>query len=134
MNTRAAKCALNVKWTVDKIIRPKFEAKYEPVRKLDFKISHAVGIDSGTLLIVRAGARGNNDLISIGRAPGLAAKLSEIREAPYSTFVSARVYNKLAKSSKYGGRDNDENMWQKRSYKYLDQKIAVFRSNWHWEP
>ncbi|MEX1014916.1 MAG: adenylate/guanylate cyclase domain-containing protein [Candidatus Paceibacterota bacterium] len=132
-NTSAAKCALQIKYAVTKIIRPKFESKYDSVKKADFNISHGTGIDTGKVLIVRAGARGANDLISIGRGPNLAAKLSEFREGNYNTFITASVYNMLHDSSKYGGKNND-NMWEKRSWKFLGENLTVYRSNWHWKP
>ena len=133
-NTSAATCALNISWAVGQVIRPKFESKYETVRNLSFKIAHGVGIDTGTVLMVRAGARGNNDLISIARPPSLAAKLSEHRTAPYRTYVTASVYNRLNNSAKYGGQDKDQNMWQKRAWSYLDRLIVIYRSSWYSAP
>ena len=62
------KCALQIKYTVAAIMRPKFENQYDSVRNASFSISHGVGIDTGTVLAVRAGARGDNDLIWIGRS------------------------------------------------------------------
>lgn len=132
-NTNAAKCGLHIKWAVNEVIRPKFESSYDSVKKLNFYISHGVGIDTGTVLIVRAGARGDNDLISIGRAPGLAAKLSDNREAPYNTFITASVYNTMLESSKLGGNPKRD-MWEKRGFDFADQRHTVYRSSWHWEP
>jgi len=132
-NTVSAKCALQIKYVVHSIMRPKFKAKYNSVKHASFEITHGVGIDSGTVLAVKAGARGDNDLVWIGRAPNLAAKLSDLREAPYQTFITASVYNMLHESSKYGGSDK-KNMWQSRSWTFLDEKISVYRSSWHWKP
>jgi len=132
-NSTAAKCALKIKYVVEQVIRQKFEAQYESVKNASFHIGHGVGIDTGTVLTVRAGARGDNDLIWIGRAPNLAAKLSDIRESPYSTAITAGVYNKLNDESKFGGADN-KNMWESRSWTFLDEKISVYRSNFRWKP
>jgi adenylate cyclase len=131
-NTKAAKCALQIKYTVKEVIRPKFE-KYESVRNASFIIKHGVGVDTGTVLAVRAGARGDNDLIWIGRAPNLAAKLSDLRESTYHTFITSTVYNKMADSSKYGGQNNT-NMWESRTWTFLDDRISVYRSSWQWKP
>ena len=130
-NTNAAKCGLQIKWTVNKVIKPKFEANYKTVREASFTIAHAVGIDTGTILAVRGGVRGGNDLIWIGRAPNLAAKLSELRESSYQTFITKAVYDKLNKSSKYGGEDK-KNMWEERSWTFLESKMTLYRSSWHW--
>lgn len=132
-NSSAAKCALQVNYTVQKIVRPKFESKYDSVKNASFKIGHGVGIDTGTVLAVRAGVRGDNDLIWIGRPPNLAAKLSDLRESPHNTFITATVYNSLLDWAKFGGKDN-ENMWQQRSWTFLDDKITLYRSSWTWKP
>lgn len=131
-NTTAAKCALQIKYTVQQIIRPKFENKYDSVKNASFTISHGVGVDSGTVLAVRAGARGDNDLIWIGRAPNLAAKMSDLRDAPYHTYITATVYNMLNKSSQYDG--NEQDMWKKCTWTFLGDKITVYRSSYHWKP
>ncbi len=132
-NSDAAKCALQINYVVKDVIRTKFENKYESVRNASFRIKHGVGVDTGTVITVRAGARGANDLIWIGRAPNLAAKLSDLRESPYHTFITASVYNMLNDKSKYGGQNN-ENMWESRTWSFLGDSIRVYRSSWHWKP
>lgn len=132
-NSNAAKCALQIKYVVTHIIRKKFESNYPLVRDASFTINHGIGVDTGTILIVRAGARGANDLISIGRAPNLAAKLSNIRVPDYQSFITERVYNRLSDESKYGGKDNKD-MWERRSWKFLGESIIVYRSSWWWKP
>ncbi len=132
-NSTAAKCGLQIKYTVQSIIRPKFETKYESVRNATFSISHGVGVDTGTVLAVRAGARGDNDLIWIGRAPNLAAKMSDIRESSYHIFITATVYNKLNDASKYGGKEKKD-MWQRRTWEFLGETIIVYRSSFWWKP
>jgi class 3 adenylate cyclase len=131
-NTSAAKCALQIRWCVDQI-RAQFEAKYENVRDATFRIRHGVGVDSGTVLSVRGGARGSNDLIWIGRAPNLAAKLSDLREDPYRTFITAAVFNRLNNEAKYGGTDGSL-MWERRTWTFLGESLVVYRSSWHWRP
>lgn len=132
-NTSAAKCALQITYTVNYIIKPKFEAKYDSVKNASFSISHGTGIDTGTVLAVRAGARGDNDLIWIGRAPSLAAKLSDLRNSTYKTYITASVYNMLHESSTYGGSEK-KNMWTKSSWNFLDENIVICKSSWCWEP
>ena len=129
-NTSAARCALNINYAVTKVIRPKFESKYSSIKENGIILSHGTGVDTGTILMVRAGARGNNDIISIGRAANLAAKLSDIREGNYKSFIAASVYNSMHKSSKYSSKN--ENMWQSLTFQYLGESISIYRSNWHW--
>jgi class 3 adenylate cyclase len=130
-NTNAVKCALKINHVVTKLIREKFEKKYEVVKNAKFRISHGTGIDTGTVLIVRAGARGTNDLVSIGRGPNLAAKLSDLRNA--RTYITSSVYNQLNDNAKYGGNPK-KNMWESRSWEFLEEKMTIYRSSWTWEP
>ena len=130
-NTNATKCALQIKYVVQEIIKPKFETKYPPVKDASFSINHGVGIDTGTVLAIRAGVRGDNDTIWIERAPNLAAKLSDLREYDYQTYITERVYKKLNNEAKYS---EDKNMWEKRSWDFLDESISIYRSSWHGKP
>ncbi|SSY68810.1 adenylate/guanylate cyclase domain-containing protein [Alcaligenes faecalis] len=131
-NSSAAKCALRINWAV-KIISEKFEANYESVKNASFKIRHGVGVDTGTVLAVRGGVRGSNDLIWIGRAPNLAAKMSDLREYPYSSFITAAVFNVLIDEVKYS-RSEKKPMWERRTWNFLGDKIYVYRSSWSWKP
>jgi adenylate cyclase len=130
-NTNAIKCALQINYAVTHVIRPKFEARYDVVKKASFSIQHGVGIDTGTILTVRAGAHGNNDLIWIGRAPNLAAKLSDFRNSPYHTYITKDVYNKAADNL---GGNPKKDMWEERVWTFLDEKINIYRSSWYLEP
>lgn len=131
-NSAAANCAIQINWAVDKI-RERFEANYESVRNASFSIRHGVGVDSGMVLAVRGGVRGTNDLIWIGRAPNLAAKMSDIREHPYSSFITAAVFNSLNEHSKYGGTQN-ELMWERRNWNFLGDNLHIYRSSWWRKP
>jgi len=130
-NSSAAKCALQIKHIVQNVIKVKFEKKYDTVKDASFSIDHGVGIDTGTVFAVRGGVRGASDLIWIERAPNLAAKLSDIRESPYQTIITRRVYDCLNDGSKYAG---DKNMWKSTTWEFLDETIMVYRSSYTWEP
>lgn len=131
-NTSAAKCALHINYAMLNIIRPKVEKHFSSFRETGFAISHCVGVDTSSILAVRAGQRGSNDLIWIGRAPNLAAKLSDIRDDPYHSYITADVYSQLMDSSKYGS--DRRLMWEERLFEYIGEKMTVYRSNWHWKP
>ena len=132
-NSAASTCGRKIKYLVAQIIRPKFENKYDSVKNATFTLKHGVGIDTGTVLGIRAGVRGSNDLVWVGRPPNLAAKLSDIRESTYSTYITSSVYNRLNDSAKFGG-ENDENMWEIRSLNYLGENITIYRSSWWRRP
>ncbi|CUH99615.1 adenylate/guanylate cyclase domain-containing protein [Leisingera aquaemixtae] len=131
-NTNAVRCALNINWVVSEVIRSKFESSYSSVKEADFEISHGVGVDTGRALIVRGGVRGNNDLISIGRAPNLAAKLSDLRNG-YTTRITEDVYNSMSDDVKYAHKDGS-NMWESASWSFLDDEVDILRSTWWRKP
>lgn len=130
-NTRAAKCALHINWAFTQVLRPKFEARYEKLRDGTFRLAHCTGIDTSEVLVVRAGIRNSNDLIWVGRAPNVAAKMSSLRESPYHTFISGEVYGMLNDSSKISS--DGRNMWEERVWK-TGPITRCFRSDWQWEP
>lgn len=129
-NTRAAKAALQINWAFRKVLKPRFEAKYSNL-KARFSLAHATGVDTSDVLIVRGGIRKNNDLVWIGRAPNVAAKLSNLRDSPYHSWITAAVYNSMADSSKLS--DDGRSMWEKRAWTKGPVR-DVYRSKWTWTP
>jgi adenylate cyclase len=127
-NTSAARCALKINYTFLKIIKPKLEAKYPNLATGSYKLAHCVGIDTSEVLVIRGGVRNNNDLVWIGRAPNVAAKLSALRESPYYSFVTKEVYDMMLESVKYGG-DPKQLMWESRSWKSVAGVPSVYRSS-----
>ena len=132
-NTSAARCALKMNYVVPSIVGPKLKDYFTSLKESGFTISHCVGVDTGPVLAVRAGQRGVNDLVWIGRAPNLAAKLSDIREDGYHSYISADVFDVLHESGKFGG-ELKQLMWEKRTFQFLGESVFVYRSNWWWKP
>lgn len=130
-NTNAVTAALKINYGVRSIVMTAVDEYFTSIKDKGFQIRHAVGIDTGDILAVRAGIPGANDLIWIGRAPNLAAALSDIREEPYSTFVSEDVFNRMAASAKYGGAGR-QLMWEERYFDWQGQRWKVFGSTWTW--
>lgn len=99
-NSRAARCALKINWAFSKIVKPKLENAY--AAKLGgYELSYASGIDTGEVWAVRGGVRNNSDLVWVGRAPNLAAKLSGIRDGLNRTWITGGVYDRLECASKF---------------------------------
>lgn len=131
-NTSAVNCAREIDWMVEKVINPKAEAKFKSIKDNNIKIRHCVGIDTSEARAVRSGIRNNNDLIWIGKAPSFAAKLSDIREYPYSVYISKECYNKLAVSAKKDG--TVDNIWENRSYTLSGETYSVYRTKYMLKP
>jgi class 3 adenylate cyclase len=129
-NDSAATSALMINYAVKEILKPMLEGHFKSLNRSSFQISHCVGIDTGSFLAVKAGLRNANDIVWIGRPPNLAAKLSEIREGNYSEYITSEVFQGLSNSLKYGG-EKSELMWDQRSYKYLDEEITIYSSDYY---
>jgi adenylate cyclase len=124
-NSSAVTAGLKLNWVLDEIINPALKKKWT-----DFKwvMTHGVGIDSGQAMIVRGGVRGHNDLVSIGRAPNIAAKLSEVRGGKRVNITST-VYGNLNQGAKIGG--NGKNMWTTMgTTMYGSNQVTYYGSSW----
>ncbi|RZT83859.1 adenylate/guanylate cyclase family protein [Pseudonocardia sediminis] len=124
-NSSAAAAGLKLNWVLDEVINPALKAKWTD---FNWVMTHGVGIDSGEAMIVRGGVRGNNDLVSIGRAPNIAAKLSEVRGGKRMNITST-VYNNLNKGAKIS--TNGENMWTSMgTTTYGSNQVTYYGSSW----
>nr|WP_281720195.1 adenylate/guanylate cyclase domain-containing protein [Nitrosomonas nitrosa] len=128
-NTDAAKSALKINWFVVNVLRPKFKEKYSKFSDGTYKINHCTGVDTSSVLVVRAGIRDNNDLVWVGRAPNVAAKLSDRTDA--ASYISPQVYNAMLESSKISSDGSP--MWKRFSWPGGPIE-AFYRSDWTWVP
>jgi len=130
-NSRAATCVLKMNYVVTKIISPKVTNHFTQLRETGFEVSHCVGIDSSNVFAIRAGQRGSDDLVWVGRAPNLAAKLSELRQENYRTFISESAFSVLSDEVKI--YDNRE-IWKRMNWSYIGEPIIIYGSSWTWTP
>lgn len=132
-HTAAVKSGLQINWFFTNAVRAKFKSFYS-IRLKDFSLTQTVGIDRSKVYICRAGIRDNNDLIWVGRAPNIAAKLSGVRFG-YSTLITERVYSSMLDDAKFGGSPR-ENMWTTVDIPSLsDYEVGtLYGSTWTWVP
>ncbi|PRA00195.1 hypothetical protein CQ017_03960 [Arthrobacter sp. MYb224] len=105
---RAVRSAMQIESAIKHHIRPAITGQFPTIKNNSWQLDHACGIASGQALLVRAGFRGNDDIISIGSAPNLAAKLSDKRQTDYKTFIGRQTFDMLSESWKVSkGKD----MW-----------------------
>lgn len=129
-STRAVRAALEIKWAVDNIVRPSLRlALHDEYNENRWKLSHRTGIDYGSALIARAGVRNNSDLVSIGDAPNIAAKLSD--QKGYRTFISERVWHEASYDACFS---NGKPMWSPVETTDIGggRFESVRHSNWGW--
>jgi adenylate cyclase len=125
-NTNASICAREIHWTVRNIIHKKAEAKFDSIKNNNVEIRNCVGIDSGEVRAVRSGIRNHNDLIWIGKAASFSAKLSDIRDAPYCTYISSRTHSSLADDAK---KENGKDLWTSAKFVFAGKEETVYKSN-----
>jgi len=130
-NTSAVKCALKINYAFVNILKPRFEAKYEALRNGTHVLGHGTGVDTSEVLVVRGGVRNSNDLIWVGRAPNIAAKLCSLREQPFNTFITGTVFDSCANDARISSKGQP--MWEERLWK-AGPVSRLFRSSWTWQP
>lgn len=133
-SNHAVEAALAINWAVEKAINPKIKDRLDP-QDLSWSVSHRVGIDDGETLIVRGGARNNSDLISLGRAPNVAAKLSGIRGEQGQITVTSTVYERLKASNRFTKDGEGESMWTEPTFRTVGPHSLYTRScSWYRKP
>lgn len=123
-NTAAVRSALKIKWAVTNIINPALAKVYT---SKTYTVRQVVGIDTSELRAARTGVWGSNDLVWVGRAANYAAKLSNIDEPGYHTFITKSVYDGMLDA---GRVSNGKSMWERRVYTM--NGVPTYRSAWGW--
>lgn len=127
--SKAAKTALQINYIVRKVINPELQDNYNT----NFIIEQVVGIDNSELLVAKTGIRGDNDLVWVGNAANIAAKMCSIRKGTYNTYISKNVYDSLNDVSKYHFSNSFKyNMWE--SFFWNDYNRTIYGSTYWWKP
>lgn len=120
---QAVSCALEINYAIKKIVQVELEKHWTA----DFDIRHVIGIDTSTIRAARTGVRGDNDLVWIGNAANLAAKLTAL-SADNPTWITKRVYDQLNNPQKIG--PNGENIWRKWVWNEHDNQEIYSTTYW----
>ena len=124
--TPAARAGLKINYAVQKIINPAMHAQYST----DYNVVQVVGIDTSEIRVARTGARGDNDLVWVGRAANYAAKLTELKKNE-RTWVTKEAYDRMSDDVKLGG-DPIRNMWKPYDWTEMSGH-KIYGSTWHWK-
>lgn len=118
MRNDAVNAALKINHMVDQMMNPVIKRRLAASNSTLWVVTHGIGIDSGPAFIARggihnrSGEHNHNDLISIGEAPNIAAKLSGLRGSERGPItITSRVYQYLNDAQKFGGTPK-EHMWR----------------------
>ena len=130
--TPAVQSGLQIQGFFKDFLAPRFREFYgDRVSSVNF--NQTVGIDRSPVHVVRTGIRRNNDLIWVGRAPNVAAKLSNIRDANYKTLITPSVFDILAPMGKIG-QPSGLSIWTQLSWTAgaAYGVPLIYGSGWTW--
>lgn len=119
----AVVCALKINYAVKNFVQAEREKRWAG----DYKIRHVIGIDTSEIRAARTGVRGDNDLVWIGTAANLAAKLTSL-SSDQPTWITKRVYERLQDKQKFGS--SGENIW--KSWKWSQHDDEIIYSSTYW--
>lgn len=123
-NTAAVRAGLKINWAVKNIIKPKMLKQYP---NTNYVMKHVVGIDSTSVMAARAGIRGANDLVWIGKSANYAAKLAAMSDE-YPTWITHRVYDNMNDAVKLS---KGTNMWTECKWAAMNN-MRIYRSTYWW--
>ena len=129
-DSAAVRSAMQIHFATTQIITPTISQIFPPPNSAPYGVKQSVGIDRSVLYAVRTGIRGSNDLVWVGMAANIAAKMCMIRDG-YATHITRDVYQNLDPSTINGGNPR-QNMWS--DYYWSEQSTYTHRSNYWWEP
>lgn len=94
-----------------------------------------IGIATGETLVVKAGQgydKNNRELVWIGDAPNLGAKLSDSAKHPRNIYICETSFNRLFELNRW---HTDEigvkhDMWRKNIISFGGNNISVYSCNW----
>ncbi|HEV2517197.1 MAG TPA: adenylate/guanylate cyclase domain-containing protein [Devosia sp.] len=122
----AARCALKINYAVKKIVQVELDRHYGD-RAGGYQINHVVGIDVSDIRAARTGVRGDNDIVWVGNAANLAAKLTSL-SADWPTRITKAVYNKLNDAQKFS---DGRSIWTERTWN-AHGGDTIYASKWTW--
>ena len=125
---RSVRTGMEMAWFFNDILRPKLSGYND-------SLDCGIGIAFSEMLVVRVGLKRqpyNNDIVLIGRAANLAAKLSDKGRKPNYLWIDHETYKRLDKESiqnvQTGRRLSKQPIWKPRDFKFAGKQLKVFSS------
>ena len=122
-SSNAVKCSFRVNWALLHLIRPRYQNQYQD----GYLIGHTIGIDASETRCCRTGVRGDNDLVWVGSAANIAAKLTSAGEGPI--WITNTIYERINDDVKI--YSDGRHMWEARSWTPMNNR-RIYRSGWSW--
>jgi len=126
-STNALRAALEIEHAVENVIQPALNTIYGTTK---YTVKQKCGVDTSPLLVANSGIRGNTDLVWIGPAANVAAKLSSL-DLGYSTYTTQPTLVDGGASTLWRDSSQQEDMM----WDYLGEHhgVGVFGTRYHWK-
>lgn len=132
MRNNAVEASFAINWYVVKVLRPMMEKYFSRNQKLsDMSFNYGIGIDMGSVLVIRAGIKGenNSDLVWAGNATNLSVKLNSLSHKSNPIYITNRIFNGLFDTNKTY-LDSSSTVWEKRYWRKMDDLIIYRTDYW----
>ena len=131
---RAVRAAMKINYMCRQVIQPALHDKYKSIKASGWQLRGVSGIASSSTTMIRVGIRNNDDMVSIGIAPNLAARLSELRVgSTTNVFIGKGSFDMLANSEKVSSKGDD--MWTGPSnVKMGASSYPYMQTTYWWKP
>ena len=129
----AVQTGMEMAWFFDEVLTHR-------LRRYDNSLDFGVGIAFSPMLAVRVGLGrnpDNNDIIFIGRAANLAAKLSDKAKSPNYIWIDQEIHRRLGDEWKYvdpqASRRKKRPMWKHRTLNFAGVKRNTYATRYRYE-
>lgn len=129
--SRAVRAAMRMNYAIDTELNNNIQLWFDSLGRAKWNLRSMSGIATGEALLVRAGIRNNSDMVSVGAAPNMAAKLSDLRDmTTHRIAIGKATYEALDKSTLIGS--DGKNMWVGTyDLEMGGGSYPFYRSNYH---
>lgn len=123
-------CAMKMTGCRYDILQPKIKTAFS-----NDSFSLGIGISTGNIMVSKAGVgydKNTRDLIWIGDAPNLGAKLSDEADSPYSIYICETTFGRLLENNRYTTKDGVKiDMWTKTSFNFKNELIDIYKTGYY---
>jgi len=123
----AIECAMKMTGCRYDILQPKIENALG-----NDSFSLGIGISTGNVMVVKAGVgydKNTRDLIWIGNAPNLGAKLSDKADSPFSIYICKETFGRIQDRNRYTNKNGTKvDMWTKANFIFKKSTIEIYKN------
>jgi hypothetical protein len=86
-------------------------------------------------MVVKAGVgydKNTRDLIWIGDAPNLGAKLSDDADSPFSIYVCEETFGRIIETNRYTNNNGTKtDMWARANFTFKKSTINIYKTGYY---